>query len=787
MRVTIRWIRANLHVRRTQALLSAGVVAGVVAALIVGLTLLQGTLDPWSGVFARSNGAHVWIYTNPGTDLQPLASLDDVTALAGPFETASASVVQAGKRSWLELRAMGTQIPNVGRPLLVHGRWLDTRTPNGVVLERTFAQSLAAKVGSPLNVQGLDGNVHVFSVIGIADTSDQAPYSNGGQGLALLLPAALNQVQADVRQTRQLVGLRLSDSGQDTFVAERAISVLPENSVVKISKWREVRAAMEVDDRLLGLFLALFGIVGLISAALAIGNTTGGWVLSQIQDIAVLKILGFTPRQVLRTLLLEQGVLGLAGIVTGIGVARLLTGPWVSALLPDSLTNKTAVPISAASLGLIAAGTVAVLIIATLLPAWRGSRVSPVAAVGSTPPSGRLSRLARVALLAHLPPALVLGTRDAFTRRLYAAMTIATLAVPMAMVTIGLGCLATLDNFGRHPEQIGLAGTLTVRPTGLSDEQARGLITADPGVGATYPAAYTTALLPGQASMIRARAIGTSRQPYPFPVMEGRLYRTRGEAVAGQGLLDMMHAHVGERIAVHVGGVQMNLHIVGRTIEPEANGEVLSFGLDTLDVYQDTSTTRVFSVTLRPGVSSEAVRARLLKISPGRFDVQRVPNPADRLGIIRILVGTLIGVLALIGQASLLTATSVELRDHQRNAGVLRAIGLTPRQVMATLATRTVLLALIAVLIGSAVGTVLSPWLIDIQGHDSGVGAGIGRAPTPMTLFLANALAVVMAGLTALVPARRVAWTEVTSILYGRRPTRVPHQASSASTAVTSS
>ena len=50
-------------------------------------------------------------------------------------------------------------------------------------MKRTFAQSLAAKVGSALNVQGLDGNVHVFSVIGIADTSDQAPYSNGGQGL----------------------------------------------------------------------------------------------------------------------------------------------------------------------------------------------------------------------------------------------------------------------------------------------------------------------------------------------------------------------------------------------------------------------------------------------------------------------------------------------------------------------------------------------------------------------------------------------------------------------------
>ena len=59
--------------------------------------------------------------------------------------------------------------------------------------------------------------------------------------------------------------------------------------------------------------------------------------------------------------------------------------------------------------------------------------------------------MARIALLVRLPPALVLGTRDAFTRRVPAFLSIFGLAVPMMMITIGLGCWATLDDFLNHP------------------------------------------------------------------------------------------------------------------------------------------------------------------------------------------------------------------------------------------------------------------------------------------------------------------------------------------------
>ena len=61
-------------------------------------------------------------------------------------------------------------------------------------------------------------------------------------------------------------------------------------------------------------------------------------------------------------------------------------------------------------------------------------------------------------------------------------------------------------------------------------------------------------------------------------------------------------------------------------------------------------------------------------------------------------------------------------------------MGLTPRQVAATLVTGTGLLAVLGVVAGTAAGASLVGGLIDLQGYTSGVGAGIGRTPSTLTL-----------------------------------------------------
>jgi putative ABC transport system permease protein len=395
------------------------------------------------------------------------------------------------------------------------------------------------------------------------------------------------------------------------------------------------------------------------------------------------------------------------------------------------------------------------------------------------PPRGRLSRLARLALLVRLPPALVLGTRDAFTRRVRAALIIGGLAIPMIMITVGLGCLSTLDSFTSRPARIGLAAALTVRPGGLDEKQARRLIATDRQVTAAYPGFKVPALVPGATTSILTQGMGTSADPYPFEVASGRVYHADNEAVAGQGLLDLLHVRVGQWVRLTVQGVPLDVHIVGRTIEPENGGQVLSYPADALAAAGGAPPPVFYSLVLSRGANPAAVRAHLLAVSGNRLDVDIADNPASQLGIVRWVIAALIAAAALIGLTNLVTATTVGLRDHLRDVAVLKAIGLTPRQVTATLVTSMGLLALIAVLVGTWLGLAASGGLINLQGRTSGIGAGIAAPPSAAVIGVAMVTAMAGAIVTAFLLARRTARIEVAAIL--RAP--AAHQAGASTAA----
>lgn len=131
----------------------------------------------------------------------------------------------------------------------------------------------------------------------------------------------------------------------------------------------------------------------------------------------------------------------------------------------------------------------------------------------------------------------------------------------------------------------------------------------------------------------------------------------------------------------------------------------------------------------------------------------------------RWVIAALILVLALIGLTNLVTATTVGLRDHLRDVAVLKAIGLTPRQVTATLVTSMSMLALIAVLVGTWLGLAVSGALINLQGRTSGIGAGLAAPPSAAMIGLTVAAAMAGATATAFLLARRTARIEVAAIL----------------------
>jgi len=408
------------------------------------------------------------------------------------------------------------------------------------------------------------------------------------------------------------------------------------------------------------------------------------------------------------------------------------------------------------SAALIAAATVAVVAVATFVPAWWAGRVSPVAAVRASPPRGHLSLLARLGILAGLPVALVLGARDSLARRLPSLLTVVGLAVPLMMITIALSCWTTIGTFSSDPARIGLPAGLTVPASvpGLSGGQIQSLVRR---VGTAYPDADLPATpLPGQNGTFTALAVGSSSGPgrFPFQVVSGHPYTKTGEAVAGQGFLNLMHLTVPGVTQVQIGSVLVTVDVTGRILDPDNNGDVLAFGQDTLE-NQGVSPAPGYSVILHSGESPAAAQAELLRRSKNGLDVAVVPNPASTLGIVRVVVAVSVVILAVIGLASLLTATAIGLRDHRHETGVLAAIGLTPRQVMATLVVNTTILTFIGVSSGTVVGLIIAPRLINLQGQASGLGSGIAVSLSPVTVISVLFVALGIATAAALGMARR--------------------------------
>jgi putative ABC transport system permease protein len=144
--------------------------------------------------------------------------------------------------------------------------------------------------------------------------------------------------------------------------------------------------------------------------------------------------------------------------------------------------------------------------------------------------------------------------------------------------------------------------------------------------------------------------------------------------------------------------------------------------------------------------------------------------------VVQLVIAVSVAILAVIGLANLLTATVVGMRDHRHEVGVLAAMGLTPRQVMATLVVNTMILTALGVTSGIVAGLVIAPRLIDMQAQTSGIGSGIAVGLSAPAIAETLALALAIAAAAALFLARRTTRNSGSARLHSpvRRPRPEP-------------
>lgn len=155
--------------------------------------------------------------------------------------------------------------------------------------------------------------------------------------------------------------------------------------------------------RFIGIFLQSFGLIALFVGSFVIFNTFSIVVAQRLRELALLRAVGASRRQVMAAVLGESLIIGLtasaAGVVTGIGLAAALKAG-LSALGLDLPASGLLVSPRTVLAGLLA-GTL-VTAISAIGPARRAGRVPPVAAlqdVAAEPRQPSVRRAARGVIL----------------------------------------------------------------------------------------------------------------------------------------------------------------------------------------------------------------------------------------------------------------------------------------------------------------------------------------------------------------------------------------------------
>jgi putative ABC transport system permease protein len=325
--------------------------------------------------------------------------------------------------------------------VLTGGTW-----PTGaheIAIDSKTANSKHFAVGDRIGVL-TNGPVERFRIVGTVKFGGLN--SLGGATLAIFdLPTA--QRIFDKVGKLDSIGIASKPNVSAAQLVAQVSPLLPATAQVRTGEQEAKQAAKDTNSFLtiLEYFLLAFGFVALFVGAFVIANTLGITIAQRMRELATLRTLGATRRQVYWSVVLEAFVIGVLasviGLFLGLGLAKGLNALFVA--FGIDLPQVGAVFATRTIVVALLVGIV-VTLIAAIRPALRATRVEPIAAVreGALLPRSRFARFGPYIALAVTAFAVGLMLIGLFAGGLSTKLRLLSIGVGALAVFIGVAMLA---------------------------------------------------------------------------------------------------------------------------------------------------------------------------------------------------------------------------------------------------------------------------------------------------------------------------------------------------------
>ena len=713
---------------------------------------------------------------------------------------------------------------------LASGSW--PTAPNDVDIDAATASNNHFEIGQDIGVIAR-GPVQRFRIVGTVKFAGVS--SLGGATMAIFtLPAAQRLFHKQGQYDEIDVASKPNVSRGALLAAIRPL--LPADAQVRSGQAQAQQQTKDTSGflNIFQDFLLAFGGVALFVGSFVIANTLSITIAQRTRELATLRTLGATRRQVLRSVLLEALIIGalasVVGLFVGLALAKGLNQLLVSfgIDLPQTGTVfKARTVVVSLLVGIV------ITMLAALRPALRATRVPPIAAVreGAVLPPSRFARfnvyraIATIAvavtllLVGLLAGGLATGTRllavglGAVSLFLGVAMLAPTLVPPLVRVlgqpAARLGGAAgrlARGNAARNPART--ASTASALMIGLALVTLVGVLAAglrtrfENAVNEVFVANYAVTAtnnfspislgseqalrqVPGVevVSGVRAasaKAFGsninlTGVEPQASQVISVKWKAGSAStpsqlgsdgAVVSKDYASAKHLHVGSPIAIRTpSGAVLPQRILGITNPPKGGspfGDVAISAQRFDSVFQNPQNLYVF-VNVPGGVT--AANTRMLSAALAGFPdaklqtkAQFTSNQEQGLNTLLNLLYVLLSLSIVVSLFGIVNTLVLTVFERTRELGMLRAVGMSRRQIRRMIRQESVITSLLGAALGIPLGVVLA--LL--------VGAAIKYAAftIPVGTLVVFVIAAIITGvLAAILPARRAGRLNVLAAL----------------------
>ena len=647
-----------------------------------------------------------------------------------------------------------------------------------IVIPEHTAAALSLKVGDTVRVRaGFTAGDRTLTVVGTTHTNTismgvPASYVTDGGFSAIFGTTASGKFIVATSAADTDSNANPPSATQDEWVAtaNSALSGVSGVSVTSVHKaiQDDLNQARLGASMTMGIML-IFPAIAALVASIVVSSTFRVVLTQRTRELALLRTLGATRRQV-RSLVTREA-LAIGAISSAIGVAL----GWLIGALAEAgtgLASSVRAALAGASiwqLGLTWVGATLFTTLVGVFPARAASRVAPVAALAPVNEAGAASRKKHTvrfiigALIAAAGCATValawrssggtkfLGAFGGSLLALLGALLVASVLLPALTRAFGSAFPGTLsamarENTMRNPGRTSATGTAiiigvtlvvtimvgaaSVRTTltnavndarpfdlmavstdgALTDDQQAAIAATD-GVAATVaqyaaPGTLTTtsgapAYAPGEGAGSEDEAQASSVMITGEPDYAGVTHSTVTQLGDGQ-------VRVGDEA---LAGQTLRLcaeSCVDLSATYDRNGSVgeAQVSEKTLRSIATSLERQAIIIKLADGADAETVQAALLKdshlsVNGSALERQMYTKVIDKLML--VLVG-LLGVSVLVSLVGVANTLSLSVAERTRENGLLRALGLTRRQMKSLLALEALFLSLTGALIGVGMG-----------------------------------------------------------------------------------